>query len=526
MDLKHTAIGIELGSTRIKAVLLSQEHRPLAGGSFAWENQFANGIWTYSEEAILSGLQGCFASLKADVYRKYGVRLTTCAVMGVSAMMHGYLALDGDGALLCEFRTWRNNNTAEAAEALSRLFGFHIPQRWSVAHLYQAILDQEPHLPKLCSLTTLSGLIHRRLTDEKVLGIGDASGMFPVNCQLRDYEPSYLEKFDALLEKAGYPWRMKELLPKVLPAGTPAGRLTQEGALLLDPSGEFMPGVPMAPPEGDAGTGMAVTNSVRPGTGNVSAGTSIFAMVATERVLSPHEEIDIVATPDGVPVAMVHCNNCCSEIDAWAGLFLDFAKRCGLDLREDQLYHLLFSSALEGSTSGGGLMAFNYLSGEHITGVESGVPLFLRTAPLRLSDFMRTQLMSAVAALRFGLDILMEEGVTIDRLFGHGGFFKTSGAGAAVLSAAAGTPVCVMENAGEGGAYGMALLAAYCLQSGNCSLAEFLETQVFAQADMVEISAADEERAGFLEFFRLYKDLLPVERAAGAICRHAWNTTK
>ena len=513
MDLKKTVLGIELGSTRIKAVLIDERHLPIAQGDHEWENQLVNGIWTYSMEAIHSGLQDCFARLKADVKEKYGVELTTVGAIGVSAMMHGYLPFDKDGRQLAEFRTWRNTITGPAAEELTALFGFNIPQRWSIAHLYQAILNGEEHVKDIAFLTTLAGYIHWQLTGEKVMGVGEASGMFPIDSEKLDYDEGMLQKFKALTGM-----KLRAILPRVLTAGESGGRLTESGARFLDPTGTLLPGIPVAPCEGDAGTGMAATNSVRPRTGNVSAGTSDFAMIVTEKPLGVHREIDMVTTPDGAPVAMVHCNNCTSDINAWVNLFAEYSEMMGQPVNKGELFTRLFRKALEGDADCGGLMSFNYFSGEGVTDLDEGRPLFARmpNARFTLANFMRTHLLSALATLKIGLDILTQtEQVPIDKLYGHGGFFKTPGVGQRMLSAAVGAPVSVMETAGEGGPYGMALLCAYMLwkQEGE-SLADYLDNKVFAGTEASTLMAEPSDIAGFSVFLSRYQKALPVEKCA------------
>ena len=513
MDLKKTALGIELGSTRIKAVLIDENFIPIASGDYEWENQLVNGVWTYSMDAVHTGLRSCFAALKADVKEKYGLELTEVGAIGVSAMMHGYLPFDRDGRQLAEFRTWRNTITGEAAEKLTALFGFNIPQRWSIAHLYQAVLNGEEHVKDIAFLTTLAGYIHWRLTGEKLMGVGEASGMFPIDSQKLDYDENMVRKFKAL---SGID--LRGILPKVLPAGANAGKLTEAGALFLDPTGTLRPGVPVAPCEGDAGTGMVATNSVRVRTGNVSAGTSDFAMIVTDKPLGVHREIDMVTTPDGLPVAMVHCNNCTSDINAWVGLFAEFCELMGIKADRGELFTKLFRKALEGERDCGGLLSYNYFSGEGVTDLDEGRPVFARTPDARftLANFMRTHLLSALATLKIGLDILTQtERVEIDKLYGHGGFFKTPEVGQRMLSAAVGAPVSVMETAGEGGPYGMALLAAYMLWKGaDESLPDYLDGKVFAGASSSTLTADEADREGFNAFLERYKKALPVERCA------------
>ena len=513
MDLTKTVLGIELGSTRIKAVLIDQQHRPIASGDYEWENRLVNGIWTYSMESVHTGLRACVNALKADLKEEFGLDLTTVGAIGVSAMMHGYLPFDKDGKQLAEFRTWRNTITGEAAEKLTALFGFNIPQRWSIAHLYQAMLNGEEHVKEIAYLTTLAGYIHWKLTGEKVMGVGEASGMFPIDSETGDYDAGMLQKF---LDLTGLD--LRTILPKVLPAGACGGRLTEAGARFLDPAGTLLPGSPVAPCEGDAGTGMTATNSVRVRTGNVSAGTSDFAMIVADHPLGVHREIDMVTTPDGLPVAMVHCNNCTSDINAWVNLFSEFAHLMGLDVNRGELFTKLFQKALSGEPDCGGLLSYNYFSGEGVTDLDEGRPLFVRSPSARftLSNFMRTHLLSALATLKIGMDILTEtEQVPIDRLYGHGGFFKTPEVGQRMLSAAVGVPVSVMKTAGEGGPYGMALLGAYMLwhEEGE-SLPDYLDKKVFADAQSSTITATQEDIDGFNTFLAQYRKALPLERLA------------
>ena len=515
MELKNTVLGIELGSTRIKAVLLNEKHIPVASGSHEWENRLVNGVWTYSMDAIHSGLQACYADLKRDVKKKFGLTLTTVGAIGVSAMMHGYLPFDKDGRQLAEFRTWRNTMTGEAAEKLSDLFTFNIPQRWSIAHLYQAILNGEEHVKDIAQLTTLAGYIHYVLTGEKVMGVGEASGMFPIDSDTLDYDEAMVQKFDAV---HGQPWKLRDILPKVLNAGENGGMLTEAGARFLDPAGDLLPGIPVAPCEGDAGTGMVATDSVRVRTGNVSAGTSDFAMIVTDHALGVHREIDMVTTPAGAPVAMVHCNNCTSDINAWVSLFGEFAELLGADVDKGKLFTLLFNKALEGDADCGGLLSDNYFSGEGVTDLNEGRPVFLRTpeAKFSLANFMRTHLLSALATLKIGLDILTgEENVQVDKLYGHGGFFKTPGVGQKLLSAAVNAPVSVMETAGEGGPYGMALLCAYMLwKDEGESLPDYLDNRVFNGAKSSTVMADKADIDGFNKFLAAYKAAFPVEKTA------------
>ena len=519
IDEGRTALGIELGSTRIKAVLIGPDHEPLAVGNHDWENQFVDRIWTYSFDAVWTGLQQCYAALAADVQQRYDVELTSVGALGVSAMMHGYLALDSDGELLTPFRTWRNTNTGDAAERLSAVFGHNIPHRWSVAHLYQVILNGEDHLDRIDHLTTLAGYVHWQLTGEKVLGIGDASGMFPIDIASKNYDAAMLAQFDHLAAEAGVNLRLADLLPTIMLAGERAGELTEAGAELLDPAGRLRPGAVMCPPEGDAGTGMVATNSVAPRTGNVSAGTSIFAMIVLESELSRvHRELDLVTTPAGDLVAMVHCNNGASELNAWVGLFAQFARALGTTADTSTIFETLFTAALDGAADCGGLMAYNYLSGEPITGHDEGRPLFLRSPDggLDLGTFMRTHLFASLATLRIGMDVLQkDEDVRLDAMFAHGGLFKTKGVAQRFLAAAVNTPVSVGDVAAEGGAWGIAVLAAFLAHGAEGqSLADFLATQVFAEATLETVDPHPADVDGFEAFIHRYLKALPVERAA------------
>ena len=512
----RTSLGIELGSTRIKACLIGPDHTVLATGSHDWENQLVDGVWTYSLDAVRSGLQGAVASLLADCERRHGVRPTTVGALGVSAMMHGYLAFDAAGALLVPFRTWRNTSTGRAAAVLSERFGFNIPLRWSVAHHYQAILDDEPHVPQVAFLTTLAGYVHWQLTGARVLGVGDASGMFPIDPATGTYDAGMVARFDELV---GDGPGLLALLPRVLSAGEVAGALTDEGAVFLDPTGTLRPGVPLCPPEGDAGTGMVATNSVAPRTGNVSAGTSIFAMVVLERPLaSLHHEIDVVTTPAGDPVAMVHCNNGASEIDAWAGLFGELAAGLGHPASSDEVFGALFRAALDGEADGGGLLAYNYLAGEPITGLDQGRPLVVRTPGSRptLANFMRAQLYGMFGTLSLGMRVLAGEGVGLDAMFAHGGVFRTAGVAQRFLAAALGAPVTVGETAGEGGAWGMAVLAAYLEAHDEQPLGDYLATRVFADAETTVVEPDPADVAGYAAFLDRYRAGLAIERAATA----------
>ena len=512
-------MGVEFGSTRIKAVLIDENHAPIAVGSHDWENRLENGVWTYSLDDIRAGLQDCYRKLAQDVLERYGVELESLAAIGISAMMHGYLPFDADDRLLTPFRTWRNTMTAQAAEELTGLFQFNIPQRWSIAHLEQAMLNGEAHVPQIRFLTTLAGYVHWKLTGRKVLGVGDAAGMFPIDSAANDFDASMLEKYEARIAPRKLPWRLRDILPEVLSAGDDAGTLTEAGARLLDPSGRLKPGIPLCPPEGDTSTGMTATNSVTPRTGNVSAGTSVFAMVVLEKTLDKvHPEIDMVTTPSGKPVAMVHCNNCTSDLNAWVGLFGEFADLIGAKLTPDELYGALYRQALQGDADCGGLLSYNYFSGEHITGFEEGRPLFVRTPDSRftLANFMRTHLYSSLSALKLGLDILLdEEHIRIDRMYGHGGLFKTKGVGQRIMAAAIGAPVSVMETAGEGGAWGIALLAAYMVfRSNGETLENYLSGRVFAGRLGEALDPDPSDVAGLRAFIDRYQRGLTIERAA------------
>ena len=515
----QTILGMEFGSTRIKAVLIDPEGNPLASGSHGWENRLEHQIWTYTLDDIREGLQDCYAKLKQDVQEKYGETLKRVAAMGFSGMMHGYMAFDKEEQLLVPFRTWRNTMTEQAAKELSATLSFNIPQRWSVAHLYQAILNKEEHVGAISFVTTLAGYIHWQLTGQKVVGVGEAAGMFPIDSDTNDYDTAMVEKFDALLREKGLPYHLKDIFPQVLVAGEKAGVLTAEGAKLLDPEGDLEEGIPLCPPEGDAGTGMTATNSVAVRTGNVSAGTSVFAMVVMEHALSKYyEEIDMVTTPDGKPVAMVHCNNCTSDLNAWVGLFSEALGAFGVKPDMDTLYGTLYRKALEGDADCGGLLAYNYFSGESITGFEEGRPLFVRRpdSTFNLANFMRVHLMTSLGALKAGMDILVkQEKVQIDKMLGHGGFFLTKGVGQRVMAAAMQTPVFVMETAGEGGAWGIALLAAYMAgKAEGQTLPDYLNTEIFHGEEGSAMEPDAEDVAGFETFMERYKKGLAIERAA------------
>ncbi len=512
-------LGIEFGSTRIKAVLIDQANKPIAQGSHDWENQLVDGHWTYSVEAVWHGLQDCYANLRSNVKEQYGIEIENLAAIGFSAMMHGYMAFNEKEEILVPFRTWRNTNTGAAAAALSELFVFNIPLRWSISHLYQAILNDEAHVADIKYLTTLAGYIHWQLTGEKVLSIGDASGMLPIDSETKNYDAKMVAKFDKLIAPKGFSWKLTDILPKVLLAGENAGFLTQEGAKRLDVSGHLKPGIPLCAPEGDAGTGMVATNAVKQRTGNVSAGTSSFSMIVLEKALSkPYETIDMVTTPDGSPVAMVHCNNCTSDLNAWVNIFKEYQELLGIPVDMNEVYGKLYNHALTGDTDCGGLVAYNYISGEHITGVMEGRPMFVRSAndKFNLANFMRAHLHASVGVLKVGNDILFnEEKIKVDRITGHGGLFKTKGVGQRVLAAAINSPISIMETAGEGGAWGIALLASYLVnKKANQPLADFLDEQVFAGDAGVEIAPTAEEVAGFNAYIENYKSCLPLAQAA------------
>lgn len=514
----RTALGIEFGSTRIKAILVDENNTPIASGSHEWENQHINGIWTYSLDAIREGLQDCYARMAADVREKYGVTLTTVGAMGFSAMMHGYMVFDKNDEILVPFRTWRNNTAAEAGEKLTELFNYHIPARWSIAHLYQAILNGEGHVKNIVFQTTLEGYVHWKLTGRKVLGIGEASGMFPVDPETKQYDKVMLKKFNDLV-KGKVPFKVEDILPDILLAGENAGTLTEEGAKFLDPTGNLKAGIPLCPPEGDAGTGMVATNSVRKRTGNVSAGTSVFAMIVLEKELSkPYPEIDLVTTPVGDLVGMVHCNNCTSDINGWVNMFGEFAALAGVEIPKWKLYDMLYFESEKGDKDCGGLLAYNYVSNEHVTKVEKGRPLFVRTAEgkFNLANFMRTHLYAAFGALKVGCDIMLkEEGVKLDRITGHGGLFKTERVGQSYLAAAINAPVTVMKTAGEGGAWGMAILANYLITKKDGEpLDEYLDERVFAGQEGVTLAPDPENVAGFEEFGKRYVEGLPIVREA------------
>ena len=514
-----TVLGIELGSTRIKAVLIDTHYECIASGGHDWENKLEDGIWTYHLDEVWSGLQNSFRNLADDVRNRYGVTLTTIGAIGISAMMHGYMVFDKNNNQLVPFRTWRNTITEKAAAGLTAKFQFNIPQRWNIAHLYQAILNKEPHVKDIAFLTTLAGYVHWKLTGKKVLGLDEASGVFPIDSSKNDFYTEMLHQFDDLVKPFGFNWKIKDILPTVLDAGEDAGTLTAEGAKLLDPAGQLKAGIPLCPPEGDAGTGMIATNSVAERTGNVSAGTSIFAMIVLEKPLSKvYPEIDMVVTPSGKPVAMVHCNNCTTDIDAWIKLFMELADSTGMKIDKNALYTTLYTKALEGDEDCGGLLAYNYYGGEHLTGIEKGRPLLARLpdSNFTLANFTRTLLFSAMGTLKIGMDILTEnEKVRLDSLLGHGGLFKTKGVGQRFMAAAFNTPVSVMESASEGGAWGIALLAAYMLwrEKGE-TLESYLAKKVFAGKEGVKVMPVPGDVQSFKKFMERYTPGLEIERAA------------
>lgn len=514
-----TSLGIELGSTRIKAVLINENFETISSGSYEWENLLEDGFWTYNLLDIITGLQSAYREMKQEVERSYGITIRTVGSIGVSAMMHGYMAFDKTGELLVPFRTWRNATTSAAAKELTEHFQFNIPERWSIAHLYQAIINQEKHLPRIHYMTTLAGYIHWLLTGSKALGIGDASGMFPIDERTQNYSEDMMKQFDELISYKGYPWQLSDILPAVHTSGEQAGTLTAIGASILDQSKNLQPGIPFCPPEGDAGTGMVATNSVRKRTGNVSVGTSVFAMIVLDKkLLNVYPEIDLVTTPNGSPVAMVHANNCSSDLNAWLGLFREFSEAMGQKVESDKLFQVMLNKALEADPDGGGLLSYGYFSGENITGVESGRPLFVRSAKsnFNLANFMRTHLFTAFGALKIGMDLLVkEENVKIHSILAHGGLFKTPVVGQKMMAAAINTPVSVMDTAGEGGAWGMAILSSYMLnKSENESLEDFLDDKVFKEVTAQEIYPDELDVKGFEAFIKRYKKGLVIEKAA------------
>ena len=514
-----TALGIEFGSTRIKAVLVDDKNQPIASGAHEWENRYENGIWTYSLDDIWTGIQDCYQDMAKDVKAKYDVELESVGAFGVSAMMHGYMPFNKEGELLVPFRTWRNNITGEASEKLMELFNYNIPQRWSIAHLYQAILNGEEHVKDIDYIATLEAYVHWKLTGKRVLGIGDAAGMFPIDTTKSDYNQEMVDKFDELVAPYGFSWKLRDIMPKALVAGEDAGVLTEEGAKLLDVTGKLKAGIPMCPPEGDAGTGMVATNSVAVRTGNVSAGTSVFAMIVLEKELSrPYKEIDMVTTPSGHLVAMAHSNNCTSDLNAWVNVFKEFAEAMGMEVDMNKLFGTLYNKALEGDPDCGGLLSYCYFSGEHMTGFEEGRPLFVRSpeSKFNLANFMRTNLYTCLGAMRVGLNLLFEkENVKVDRLLGHGGLFKTKGVGQQILADAVNAPVSVMATAGEGGAWGIALLASYLVNKEEGETLEaFLDNKVFADQESSTLDPKPEGVAGYNAFMDSYMKGLSIEKAA------------
>lgn len=511
------SLGIEFGSTRIKAVLIDNDFNPIATGSHDWENKLVNGIWTYSLDDVWKGLQDAYSRLNDDVFKRYGVKIKKLSSIGFSAMMHGYLPFDENGNQLAEFRTWRNTITSEAAGKLTELFDFNIPQRWSIAHLYQAIFNGEEHVKDISYLTTLAGYVHWKLSDKKVLGIGEASGMFPIDSAANTYDAEMMQQFDNIPEVSKFSWRLADILPEVLQAGDSAGTLTENGAKLIDPTGNLEPGCILCPPEGDAGTGMVATNSVRVKTGNVSAGTSIFSMIVLDKLLSKvYEEIDMVTTPTGKPVAMVHCNNCCTDLDYWVNLFIEFSRLSGNELTKPQIYDMLYNTALDGNKDCGGIVTFNYFSGEPVAKLTSGRPLLTRTenADFNLANFMRAQIYSTMAVLKIGMEILENENVEIDTLMGHGGLFKTELVGQKLMAGAMNTPVAVMETAGEGGAWGIAILAKYAADHTDEPLEDYLDNRVCSKYKSSVVQPDSGDVKGFADYMKLYKKALSVEESA------------
>ncbi|MCT1183421.1 ATPase [Lactococcus lactis] len=512
----RTNIGIEFGSTRIKAVLIDSKFHTIASGSYEWENKLIDGYWTYSLEEVWKGFRRSYRELAAEVYEKYGLILEKVASIGFSAMMHGYMAFDAKDKLLVPFRTWRNSTTLEAAESLTKLFEFNIPERWTIAHYYQAILNQEKHIKQVDYLTTLAGYVHWQLTGEKVLGIGDASGMFPIDSKTKTFDQKLISLFEKQLEAEQFSVDLKSILPKVLRAGERAGTLTEQGAFLIDPTGGLKAGIPLCPPEGDAGTGMVATDSIEVKTGNVSVGTSAFAMIVIEKPLSRvYPEIDIVTTPDGEIVGMVHANNSTSDINAWIKLFEEYTMSLGIEVSREKIFSILFNKALEADKDLGGLLSYGYFSGENITKVSEGRPLFVRlpNSNFNLANFMRTHISSAFGAMRVGMDLLKYEKIEISGLVGHGGIFKTPKVGQQILAAALQKPVTVMETAGEGGAWGMAVLGAF-LSSEFGNLNEFLQQKVFVDTKSITIIPKPEDEESYNLFIKRYHEGLDIERQA------------
>ena len=522
MDLRNAILGIELGSTRIKGVLIDEDHQPIASGSYAWENDLVDGVWTYPLEKAITGIRACYSSLREDVEKKFGQKLTRVAAIGISGMMHGYLVLDKDGKQIAPFRTWRNTITAAASAELTELFKFNIPQRWSIAHLYQAILNGESHVKDVAQLTTLAGYIHNLLTGEKVLCLNEVSGMFPYDDEVGDFDPVRVAQFDELVKPYGFPWKLREILPAAKRAGEFAGRLTKEGAALLDETGMLEPGIPFCPPEGDAGTGMIATGAVLPRSGSISAGTSGFSQQVLERPLKNYyPEIDVVATSSGKTVAMAHCNTCTSEIDVWINLIADAAKAMGWPVDKNELYPAMYRKALEGDPDCSGIVAFNYFAGEPLTATETGRPMLVRLpeSNMTVANLMRAQLNGAIATLKLGMDMLArEEQVETDTMLGHGGFFKTPGVGQQIMADALNVPITTLETAGEGGPWGMALLAAYMIRKDEGeSMEDYLMNRVFSKAKSVCVQPDPAGVAGFARYIERYQACLPAENAAAAM---------
>ncbi len=517
MDLQNCILGIELGSTRIKAVLIDKDHQCVASGSYGWENRLENGVWVYPLEEAVAGLRACYSALREDVQQKCGQPLNRVSAIGISGMMHGYLVLDKNGKQLAPFRTWRNTITGPASDTLTELFRFNIPQRWSIAHLYQAILNKESHVQDIARLTTLSGYIHSLLTDSNAMGISEASGMFPYDDATGDFDAVRVAQFDELIKPLGFSWKLKDILPVVVPAGTEAGILTEAGAALLDETGVLEPGIPFCPPEGDAGTGLVATGAVLPRTGSISAGTSGFALLVLEKPMKGYyREIDVSATPAGKTIAQAHTNNCTSEIDAWINLIADTAKVMGWPVDKNELYATLFRKALEGDADGGGMVSFNYFAGEPVTDTEIGRPMLVRLpdSTMHIANFMRAQLYGAIATLKLGMDILADkEQVETDTLLGHGGFFKTPGVGQQILADALNVPITTMETAGEGGPWGMALLAAYMQwKIPGQTMEEYLMQKVFSYAKSICLQPNAEGVAGFAAYLKRYVACLDAQR--------------
>lgn len=514
----RTILGIEFGSTRIKSVLTDLETNVLAVGSYEWENEIQDGIWTYSLENIWKGVRESYKSLKENIREEYGADIFRIGAVGISAMQHGYMVFDEDGEQLVPFRTWRNTITREASEVLTERFHFPIPLRWSIAHLYQAVLNGEDHVPRICFMTTLAGYVHWKLTGRKVVGLNEASGIFPVDVKTLRFDKIMIEKFAEVVREKGYPWKLEEILPEIVQVGEQAGFLTEEGAKYLDESEQLEPGIPFCPPEGDGGTGMVATNSIRPRTGNISAGTSVFSMMVLEKELKAvYPEIDQVVTPDGQMVAMVHCNNCTSDLNAWTALFSEFAEAAGTGLERDDVFRILYGKALEGEPDGGEMLAYNYFSGEHITGLEAGCPMFIRSAKSRfnLANFMKTNLYAAMATMKIGMDILASENVRSDVLIGHGGLFKTKGTAQKIVADALGIPIKVMATANEGGAWGIAVLASYMLcREDDETLADYLDVKVFSRQSGSTIQPEDKQSKGFAVFMKRFRNGLDIERRA------------